>query len=248
MNMLIVIGLIILGWLSATIINYLADVLPYTRRFSRPPCLACGAGWSWQHYLLMRACPACGQRRSLRTWAVYILAIAATLAIAFFPAQRLSFWAGWLLLTYFGVVGVIDIEHRLILHPVSLFGVGLGAVYGLWLHGWQTTLLGGATGFLIMLILYWLGGLFAKGLAKMRGQQIDEVALGFGDVNFSGVLGLILGWPGITAGLLGAILLGGLGSLLVLLSMLFTRRYQAFVAIPYAPFLILSAVLLLFRP
>jgi hypothetical protein len=38
-----------------------------------------------------------------------------------------------------------------------------------------------------------------------------------------------------------------MGSLIVLVTMLVSRRYQAFVAIPYAPFLILSAVLLLYR-
>ena len=246
MNPLTVGGLILLGWLAGTIINYLADVLPYTRRFSRPACLACTAAFPWRDYLLLRPCSA-GHKRSLRTWIVLILAIAATLYTAFSPSPRLGFWAGWLLLTYFGVIAVIDIEHRLILHPVSLFGVALGAGYGVWLHGWQSTFLGGAAGFLIMLVLYWFGGLFANWLAKRRGQETDEVALGFGDVNLSGVLGLILGWPGITAGLVGAILLGGMVSLLVLLSMLFTRRYQAFVAIPYAPFLVLAAVLLLFR-
>jgi len=31
--------------------------------------------------------------------------------------------------------------------------------------------------------------------------ETDEVALGFGDVNLAGIMGLLLGWPGITAGL-----------------------------------------------
>lgn len=248
MNWLTGIGLIFLGFLAGGVINYLADVLPFTRRFSRPACPSCGSPRSWKEYFLLRRCAACGQRRSLRAWLVYLLAVGVTAAAALYPSARLGFWAGWLLLVYFGVVAVIDIEHRLILHPVSLFGAALGAVLGVWLHGWQSTVAGGAAGFLIMLVLYWLGGVFAKGLARLRGQEIDEVALGFGDVNLSGVLGLILGWPGITAGLVGAILLGGVGSLLVLGTMLVTRRYQAFVAIPYAPFLIASAVFLLFRP
>jgi hypothetical protein len=242
-----VIGLILLGWLAGIIINYLADVLPYTRRFSRPACLSCTQGFSWGEYLSMRACSACGHRRPLRVWVVLGLSIAATIYTGLNPSERLGFWPGWLLLTYFGVVVLIDIEHRLILHPVSLFGAALGTAYGIWLHGWQFTLIGGAAGFLIMLMLYWLGGKFAQWMARRRGQELDEVALGFGDVNLSGVLGLILGWPGITAGLFGAIMLGGLGSLLVLIVMLLSRRYQAFMAIPYAPFLIASAILLLYR-
>ena len=37
----------------------------------------------------------------------------------------------------------------------------------------------------------------------------EDVALGFGDVHLSGILGLLLGWPGITGGLFVAIILGG---------------------------------------
>lgn len=241
-------GFILLGWLAGTVINYMSDVLPYTRRFSQPACLACGTAVSWRQYLLLRPCPSCGHRRSLRTWLVLALSISVTLYTALYPSPRLGFAPGWLLLVYFGVVGVIDIEHRLILHPVSLGGAFLGAGYGLWQHGWQSTLIGGAAGFLIMFLLYWFGDLFARWMAKRRGQELEEVALGFGDVNLSGVLGLILGWPGILAGLFTAIMLGGLVSLVMLVGMLIARRYQAFTAIPYAPFLLLAAVWLLFRP
>ena len=72
------------------------------------------------------------------------------------------------------------------------------------------------------------------------------MALGFGDVNLSGILGLLLGWPAITVGLLFAVLAGGLISLFIILGMLVTKKYKAFTAIPYAPFLILSALFLLY--
>ena len=240
-------GLVVLGWLAGYLINYLADVLPYTRQLSRPVCLECGVEIPPRRYLLLQPCSQCGKRRSWRTWIVQVAAVAVVFALWFYPSTRLTYWPGLLLLIYFGLVAVIDIEHRLILHPVSIFGAVLGVGLGIWLHGWQATLLGGIAGFAIMLALYWLGGWFANLLARMRHQENNEVALGFGDVNLSGVLGLLLGWPGITAGLLGAILLGGLGSLIVIVTMLVSRRYQAFVAIPYAPFLIISAVLLLYR-
>src|SRR5512144_1614065 len=96
-----------------------------------------------------------------------------------------------------------------------------------------------------MLALYYFGYLFAKGLGKLRGQEIDEEALGFGDVNLCGIIGLLLGWPGITAGLTFTILLGGAGSLIYLIYSLVTRRYHAFQAIPYGPFLALAAMLAL---
>ncbi len=74
----------------------------------------------------------------------------------------------------------------------------------------------------------------------------DEVALGFGDVNLAGILGLLLGWPAIASGLLFAVLAGGLISLFIIVGMLITKKYKAFTAIPYAPFLILSALFLLY--
>ena len=85
-------------------------------------------------------------------------------------------------------------------------------------------------------------------MARRRGEPIDEVALGFGDVNLSGVLGLMLGWPGITVGLLVAILAGGMVSAFILARMMLRKEYQAYTALPYAPFLILAGAVLLFRP
>ena len=166
-------------------------------------------------------------------------------ALWFYPPERLGFLISVALFTYFAIVCVIDIEHRLILNPVSLTGVVIAGSIGFWMHGWQQTLLGGVAGFLIMLGLYYFGYLFAKGLGKLRGQPIDEDALGFGDVNLSGVIGLLLGWPGITAGLVFAILLGGAGSIFVMVYTLLARRYQAFQAIPYGPFLVLATVIVL---
>jgi prepilin signal peptidase PulO-like enzyme (type II secretory pathway) len=151
-----------------------------------------------------------------------------------------------LLLTYFGIVTVIDLEHRLILHPVSLVGALLGFAIGVGLHGLRSTLLGGAAGYGIMLLLYFLGIVFIRFITRWRAQEIDEVALGFGDVNLGGVIGLILGWPGIIAGLLLAILLGGFTSLLYLLAMALRRKYRPDLVLPYGPFMVISTVWLLF--
>jgi len=151
-------------------------------------------------------------------------------------------------LVYFGVVVLIDIEHRLIMHPVSMVGGIICFGIGFWQHGLLQTVLGGAAGLAIMLGVYFLGILFARWLARRRNMETDEEGLGFGDVALSCVLGFLLGWPGIGAGLIIAVLLGGAVSLVVMVIALVTKKFHAFMAIPYGPFLITAAVVLLFWP
>ena len=224
----------------------------------------CNTTLSIKEYLSLSKCPSCGRHRGLRTWLVQILALGANLLIWLLPPRNfanaipnssLAFLAGLLLLTYFAVVFVIDLEHRLILHPVSIFGAVLGLGIGWLLHGPGPTLLGGLGGFGIMMVFYLLGTLFARVRArKMRaaGQETDdEEALGAGDVILAGVLGLILGWPLIWFGLLVGILLGGLITIPMLVIMLIVRRYKQdawMVFIPYGPFFLISATLIIYLP
>lgn len=238
---------ILLGLLAGYVVNYISDVLPFTRRFSQPACLKCGEPIEWKDYLLLKNCSACGHKRNLRTYVVLLVMIAGTIYIWFNPPARINFILAYIVLIYLGVVFVIDLEHRLIMHPVSITGAFLGLVVGIFAHGLVQTLLGGAFGFGSMLLLYYGGELFTRFMSKRRGEEIDEVALGFGDVNLSGITGLLLGWPVILAGLLFTIFAGGIGSLLVIAYMLLRRKFSAFTPIPYAPFLIISVLFYLFR-
>jgi leader peptidase (prepilin peptidase)/N-methyltransferase len=162
------------------------------------------------------------------------------------PPEILGFWSGYLLMIYFGVVVIIDLEHRLIMHPISLVGVALGLYIGIVINGILDTIIGGIIGFGIMWLMFKFGELILGWISKLRGQDTDEVALGFGDVNLSGVLGLMLGWPGIVVGLLIAILLGGIVSLIYLVILLIVRRYQLFSSLPYGPFLVAGAILIIY--
>ena len=151
------------------------------------------------------------------------------------------------MLVYLGTVIVIDVEHHLILHPVSLVGAFLGFWIGILLHGLRATIIGGVVGFGAMLAFYLLGIAFVRFSARLRGQPIQESeGIGFGDVNLSGVIGLLLGWPGILAGLLVAIILAGAVSILYLIFMLTKRLYHSGLTIPYGPFLAGSAIILLY--
>jgi prepilin signal peptidase PulO-like enzyme (type II secretory pathway) len=248
MTLVTVIFLAIFGWLTGAGINLLADQLPVERRISRPECPSCHKHFNWLQYLFLEACENCGEGRSARSFNAQWLICLAFVTILFWKPERILMIEALLLIAYFSLVLIIDIEHRLILHPVSFAGAVIGFFIGIRLHGVVPTLIGGIAGFAMMLLLYFLGELFGRIMAKRRGEPIDEVALGFGDVNLSGVLGLLLGWPGITVGLLVAILAGGLVSAFILARMMLRKEYQAFTALPYAPFLILAGVVLLFRP
>jgi leader peptidase (prepilin peptidase)/N-methyltransferase len=241
----ILVGL--LGWAAGAVINYLADVLPYRRRLVAPFCLVCEEKFPLLNYLFFpRRCPDCGSLRRVRTWLVEIISILGTLWLWHAPPADLGFGLGLLLLVYFGVVVVIDIEYRLILHPVSLTGALLGLALGTWLHGLWATLIGGALGFGLMLAFYYLGSLFARLVSRRHAAVGPGEALGFGDVNLGGVLGLVLGWPLILPALFLSILIGGVVSLLYLMGMLVLRRYQALMAVPYGPFLVSGAALLIY--
>ena len=236
-----------MGWLAGNLVNYLGDVLPSTRHFSQPYCTRCGKPATWWNYLTWRSCVNCHMKRSIRNWLFQIFYVVAFSALWFHPSTRLGYWIGSLLLIYFGVVFLIDLEHRLVLHQVSIAGAAIGLLVGIWLHNIWETIAGGAAGFGIMLALYYLGEVYSRWMARRRGQELDEVALGFGDVNLSGVLGLILGWPGIVVGLVFTILTGGLFSLSYLIFLFIAKKYKPFTAIPYAPFLLIGATILLYR-
>ncbi|MFZ0532130.1 MAG: A24 family peptidase [Anaerolineales bacterium] len=179
-------------------------------------------------------------------WVVEVFYIAASVMISQFPPNKLGFWLGMILLAYFGVVVLIDLEYRLIMHPVSIFGAVLGLIVGTLQVGWLRALVGGAVGFAIMWLLYQFGILLIKVVNRRKGQPVNDVALWFGDVNLSGVLGLILGWPVILIGLVVAVLIGGIVSLIYIVIKLITRKYEAFMALPYGPFLVLGAVILIY--
>lgn len=251
----------ILGWFAGLFINYAADVLPFTRRFSQPVCRQCGAASSFADYIMLRGCRNCGTRRSLRTWLVQILAVSSFAYFWLYPSKALGIPLGMIVLVYFGIITVIDLEHRLILHPTSLVGAVLGLIVGTSIHsradglllGMGKSLLGGLFGFGVMFLLYQLGALVARWRARRMqaaGQAADdEEALGGGDVYLAGVLGLMLGWPFILNALVLGVLLGGLVSFFFILALVLRRSYVSdalMTFIPYGPYFILSAFYLLF--
>lgn len=241
----------LLGFLLGVVVNALADSLPRYRRIRRPFCGNCESPrplMAWSGTLAYvtgaRACPHCGSKLSQRHLIVETASAVWFAWLYWSKPDPAVFWPAVLLSAIFLIVLVTDFEHRLILHAVTIPGAFLMGVIGLVdpNRGPVKTLLGGVAGFAGVFGLYLLGGLFARGMQRLRGQQLDEVAFGFGDVTLSGVIGLAVGWPGILVAIFIGILAGGIFSLLFLLGMLVRRKYEAFVPIPYSPFLILGAM------
>jgi prepilin signal peptidase PulO-like enzyme (type II secretory pathway) len=246
-------GLTILTWVvrffvgiaAGVMINYFADVLPKTRRFTQPVCQACDQSLSIKDYLLLRNCPECGKWKRARSIIVLLAAETASILLAIFPFAGLNYWVSVPILVFLGVIIVIDIEHRLVLYETSLVGVALFLIYGIVLRGIVATLSGGLGGFAIMMVFYLTGLLFVKILGRIRNREIKEVAFGFGDVAAGTFLGLFTGWPVILGAVIIAFIAFGIYSLLVLLALLVTKKYRAFSnALPFAPFLVLGVIVI----
>jgi prepilin signal peptidase PulO-like enzyme (type II secretory pathway) len=243
--LLILVGL--LSLLASFFSNYIIEGFYIRRNFLEQEYIQEISDKGWITYILspwnVSACP---KIKRLRILFLHFLFIALAVWLWVAPPPKVEFWWGFGWLVYFIIVVVMDLEYRVVLHPVSIAGGVLGLAFGVWFHGLLMAALGGIVGFLVMYIFYKLGELFIRWQSKRRGENIDEIALGFGDVNIAGVIGLILGWPGVVLGLVVAVLTGGIFSILYLIFMVITGRLKAFSAIPYAPFLILSAFILLY--
>ena len=224
---------ILLGLGGGLLVNYLGDVLPRTRRLVQP---------MWWPLKARKVRKYFSARRVILVQCFFLVA---ALFINQRPPLKFSAFLFFILLIYFGVVTVIDVEHRVVMHPVSLAGALLLGGVGLWRHGFVPTLLGGLVAFGFMLALFFAGEWLGRLLARRRGEKWEETALGFGDVNLAGVIGLLMGWPVALEALLLGIVAAGVFSFGYLLVMLLTRRYRVLAAIPYAPFLCLGAVVMI---
>lgn len=139
-----------------------------------------------------------------------------------------------LFLAYLVLVSLIDIKRHRIHWITNLIGVPVALSVGFTHEGLVNSILGGLTNGIIFLVLYFLG----KSIRWISRRAEDGVPLGFGDVLFSSILGLALGFPSSYLGIFAGSLLG-----LIAVSTLWISRKirgKQAVTIPYAPFLALG--------
>jgi leader peptidase (prepilin peptidase)/N-methyltransferase len=246
------------GLVAGVLVNLLADSLPTARRLQRPACAACGQvrlPLAWSGLLAFalgrRSCPHCGAVLPYRH-----LLVELTMPTLFVFCGLRTGWSVTTLANVFFVTSLVmilvtDLEHRLILHAVTLPSI-LVAVLAAYVNpafdNPTRALLGGAIGLVAALSLYLFGALFSLFLNRLRGEPLPGPALGFGDVTLSTFLGLIVGAPEIIFALVIGMLAGFVGAVafLVVRSGI-QRTHQAFTSfIPYGPFLVLGGAVMLF--
>lgn len=257
--MLILILLFLVGLGLGILINSLADNLPPDEIGARhaptlPRCRYCGATHQPFYWLALMGflfrggqCEHCAAPRKLRHVVVELVTGLSLAYLWNWSGQDLGkFLAAAVVILIFILITIIDLEHRLVLHEVIWpAAVVIGLIGCLQLErGPLKTLLGGAAGYGLLFGMFLLGQLFSAVVARQRGQPLDEIALGGGDVNLALVIGLTVGWSAILFALVIAIFSAGIFSALYLAVQWLRRQYSPFTAIPYGPFLILGALVL----
>jgi leader peptidase (prepilin peptidase)/N-methyltransferase len=189
-------------------------------------------------YLWLRGrCRYCGVRIPLRNLLVELAAgsIFAYLAWHYGLSPELAFAIGYAGL--FILIFAIDLEQGLVLNSVIIAGVMLAFAFsffwGEFADFWPkvgpgitlSALLGGAVGFILMLLPY----------------LISRGGMGAGDVKLAGFIGLVVAFPQVLAALLVGIIIGGILAILLLLFRLRKRKE----AIPFGPFLAVGAMVAL---
>ena len=161
----------------------------------------------------------------------------------------------WLIyMAIFMLVNVIDLEHKLILFMVMIPSAILAIIDAALLPipgpPLQAALIGGGVSFVVFFIFYQGGYLFTYIMGQARGQKIDTVAFGFGDVMMITLSGLILGFQDVIFVMFISVFLGSVGAILYLLArLLFAGRYNLFTAVPYGPYIVIATIIvLLFGP
>ncbi len=184
---------------------------------------------SW--IFLRGKCRFCGEKISLRYPAVELLTGSLFLVCYLYYGLSPELIAAMVFTAFMIAIAFIDLDHQIILDGMLVLLAASGLALQLWT---------GAVGFASM----WIGAAAGGGLLLVLA-IISRGGMGGGDVKFAAALGFWLGWPGTLLGLFIGFVLGGIISLLLLVSGLRGRKDL----IPFGPFIAVGAwVALLYGP
>jgi prepilin signal peptidase PulO-like enzyme (type II secretory pathway) len=107
-------------------------------------------------------------------------------------------------------------------------------------------LIGGAVGCAVFFLMYLGGIVFSRTAAQARGEELDEVAFGFGDVMLGTLSGLMLGWQALIFAITIAVFAGAAGAILYLAARLVVKgKYELFTALPYGQYIVLGTIIMM---
>ncbi|MBN2085027.1 MAG: prepilin peptidase [Anaerolineales bacterium] len=248
---------VVLGWISAVVVNGLADNLLREEAWSLrsgwiPRCQYCDSprkflDWSAVISTLFfsgrcRRCSAPRPLRDLLTEAFLWLGFPLILTTG--RADIHALLTGGMILSAGILFSIIDFEHRAVIGEAVLFvslallldGLTYGVDYPI------RMLIGGLTGFAVFLLLFLLG----KALAFLFGIGHDIEPLGFGDVILAAFIGIITGWPAILLAIFVSIFLGGFAGLGMALILAVRRSPLKNATMAYGPYLLTAGLLIFF--
>jgi leader peptidase (prepilin peptidase)/N-methyltransferase len=238
----------LLGLAVGSFLNLCIDRLPQGKSIVRPGshCDNCNQSLKavdlvpvFSYTWLKGHCRYCGARIPLRSPIVEFATAAIFAFLAWHYGLSLELAFAVIYASIFIVIFAIDLEQELILNIVVFPAMILAFAFSFFWGGFEelwprigpgfvlSALLGGAVGFVLMLLPYLL--------TRGRG-------MGYGDVKLAALIGLMSGFPLVLVALLVGIIAGGLVAVFLLLSRAVKSRKAA---IPYGPFLAVGAMVAL---
>ncbi len=233
----------LIGVCVGSFLNVVIYRVPNGMNLATPPshCPKCDYKLHWydnipvlSYIILGGKCRNCQQPISFRYTAVELLNMALWLLCAWqFMGNWFYMVTSCLFCSVLICVAFIDLEHQYIYDAFiwMLLGLGILAIFAD-RNGevWWYRLIGGAVGFAFFFLFYGIAYLIYK-----------RPAMGFGDVLLAAVCGLYLGWKNFIVTAIVASLVGSI----VLLIVRFCRKDDSKTEYPFAPFIMLGAVVAL---
>jgi len=231
----------VLGAIVGSFLNVCIYRIPAGESIVSPPsrCPGCGSGIRWYQNIpilswvvLGGRCAACKQSISPRY--PLIEGLNGLLFVLISHSFGLA-WATlvyWLLAAALVVITFIDLDHQIIPDLISLPGILIGFACSFavpWL-GWLDSLLGVLLGGGLLLAIAWGYQVVAK-----------RDGMGGGDIKLLAMIGAFLGWKAIFP----VIFLASLVGTVIGVPLMLLRRENSRLALPFGPFLSLSALVFL---
>ena len=252
MEVVLIVFFALFGTAIGSFLNVCIDRLPVGKSLRYPPshCEACQHRLSvkdlipvFSYLWLRRRCRYCGASIPPRLFWVEVGSGFLFALVYWHFGLSLEFLVTAFYGSLFIVLGVIDMEHQLILNKIVYPAAVVALIISIflppseifllpwpWLAGIVNGLIGGATGFVYLLIPF----LIARPIYKGEG-------MGLGDVKMAALIGLVTGFPLVLVALIMASFLGGLVGVILLLLKVMKRKDP----LPFGSFLSLITIVTL---